>query len=128
MNAMATDKALSFFATWQKYREYLLGAIEYTYGTHTEDDVLLMIIAGRLRIWTGEKSALVTEFQEYPQMKVLNVFIGGGDLDELRDMEKNLIPFARANGCKRITGTGRLGWTKTLPGYAPGGYFMYKDI
>ncbi len=103
-------------------------ALEYTNGTHTEDDVIIMILAGKLKLWEGQRSAMLTEFSQFPRMKVLNVFIGGGDLDELREMEKQLVAHARENGCTRITGCGRLGWTKSLPGYEPGGYFMRKDI
>lgn len=118
----------SLFEIWTKCREFLLPAIEYTNGTHTEDDVIVMILSGRLKLWEGRRSAMLTEFSTFPRMKTLNVFIGGGDLDELREMEQQLIPFAKENGCTRITGCGRLGWTKTLPGYSPGGYFMYKDL
>lgn len=107
----------------------LCEAIEYTYGTHTEDDVVAMILGGKLTLWKTDKAACVTEFSQYPQMKILNVFIGGGDLEELiRIRDDLLVPFAEAHGCKRITGVGRPGWSRVLPGYTNGGISMYKDI
>lgn len=120
--------ARGFYEMWGKCRQYLLPAIEYTHGTHNEDDIIIMVLAGKLKLWEGARSAMLTEFCQFPRMKTLNVFIGGGDLEELQEMEKQLVPFARENGCARITGCGRLGWTKSLPGYEKGGFFMHKDI
>jgi hypothetical protein len=96
-----------------------------------------MLGAGQLTLWTGEKAALVTEFEHKPRMKILNVFLGGGDLAELMELEAKLVTFARAHGCARITGGSRRdvghggqrdGWQRALPGYHFGGNFFYKDI
>jgi hypothetical protein len=122
------DRLKDLIIKWEPHRKYLCEAIEYTNGTHTEDDVLTMIASGQLTLWAGEKSALVTEFSQFPRMKCLNVFIGGGDLEELRELETKVVPYAKQHNCTRITGAGRLGWTKTLPGYQTGGHFMFKDI
>ena len=63
--------------------------------------------------------------------KVLSIFIGGGDLEELRRMrDAQLVPFAKENGCKRIIGAGRKGWERALKddGYQFGGIYMHKDL
>jgi hypothetical protein len=43
-------------------------------------------------------------------------------------MEKAIVAYAKATGCTRITGGGRLGWNKVLRDYKAAGTFMYKDI
>lgn len=123
---------MSFFETWQKAREFLLPAIEQTHGTHTEDDVIVMILAGKLKLWLVEKGALVTEFVEYPRMRVCNVFLGGGELDAVVDMHADVEKYAAENGCKRVTVCGRPGWHrvfgKNIDGYQCLGTSMYKDL
>ena len=51
--------------------------------THTLDDVKEAIDAGRAELWPLNHSALVTEVVEYPQRKVLRVWLAGGNLHEL---------------------------------------------
>lgn len=120
---------MNLFATWEKAKPFLEDAILETKGTHTMDDVCLMVGAGHFTLWLTEKSALLTEFVQFPRMKTLNCFAGGGDLKDLIELrEEKLIPFAKKNGCARITGAGRKGWTKTLPGFEFGGVYMHKDI
>lgn len=120
---------MNLFDAWAKAKPILEPAIVETKGTHSVDDVCLMVGLGHFTLWVWEKSALLTEFVQYPRMKVLNCFAGGGDFEELvakRDAE--LVPFAQKNGCSRIVGAGRKGWEKKLPGYQFGGIYMHKDI
>lgn len=116
------------FEEWSRLRPLLLPSIKETQGTHTEDDVLVMLLGGKCKLWAWEKSAAITEFVSYPQMKVLNVWLVGGDLEELRAKEAELIQFAKDNSCKRITGGGRFGWSRVRSDWNKGGVFMYKDI
>jgi hypothetical protein len=120
---------LSVFAAWDKAKPLLEEALVETKGTHTIDDVCLMVGAGHFKLWCGEKSAAVTEFIQMPRMKILSVFICGGELEELRKMEtEKLIPFAKENGCTRIIGAGRAGWSRVPSDWTRGGVYMHKDI
>jgi hypothetical protein len=116
------------FKDWDGCRHIMLPAIERTNGTHTEDDVLIGLMKGQLKLWRSQNSAVVTEFIEYPRMKVLGFFLIGGDLDELlNELEPTICAFAAANGCKRVQGGGRKGWERVL-NYEYGGTHMYKDL
>lgn len=110
----------------------MLPPIEMTCGTHTEDDIVFMIIGGRLKLWVGKTCAAVTEFQEYPRLKVLNVFLCGGEknaaISEAVDFFPALLEFARMNGCKRISCTGRKGWPSIFPGALEMGTASYMDL
>ena len=113
---------------WQKCRDILLPAIERTNGTHTEDDVLAGLIKGELKLWRGERSAVVTEFVLYPRLKALGFFLIGGDLEELlNDLEPKICAYALKNGCSRVQGGGRKGWERVLD-YKFDGVFMHKDL
>jgi hypothetical protein len=121
---------MTVFETWSRAREHLLDAIEQTNGTHNEDDVLLMLLNGThgSKLWLFEKSALITEFINFPRLKALNVWLVGGDLDELRTVEPQLIEYAKQNQCIRISGGGRFGWSRVRSDWKKAGVYMYKDL
>lgn len=118
------------FETWIRCRAWLLPAIELTNGTHNEDDVLRELMSGKLLLWSGQKSAIVTEFVEYDtkKMKSLNWFLVGGDMDELLTMKPKIEEWAKAQGCKRVTCAGRKGWERVLSDYRFGCVYLYKDL
>jgi hypothetical protein len=117
---------------WVAVREWMLPAIAETNGTHTEEDVVALLLMGKLRLWVGKSYGALTEFVTYPQFKVLNIFLVGGAqqlaLSDLWSDHPALVEYARANGCKRITLGGREGWSRTPSDWSKGGVFMYKDL
>lgn len=98
-----------------KARKHLIeAALEYAEGTHTFDDVVAMVLSGKL-MWSAlPNSFIITEIVVYPQQKHLHGFLAGGDLSEIRDCQERLLDFARAAGCSTITLSGRRGWVKAL--------------
>lgn len=102
---------------WTRLRPLIEKALPYNGGTHTIEDIEAGLAAGRFHFWGAEKSAVVTEFVEYPQLRALNVFLIGGELNEVRAMAPQIEQYAREHGCKRIQGAGRPGWERALPGF-----------
>lgn len=120
---------MTLFEAWEKAKPYFEKAIEEVKGTHSIDDVCLMVGNGQMKLWVWDKSAALTEFVNFPRMKVMSCFLVGGDLEELRAKEvEHLIPFAKANGCSRIMGAGRPGWERVRSDWTRGGVYMHKDI
>lgn len=113
---------------WHECREWLLPALDYCHGSHTEDDVILRLASGEYRLWRFEKCAVVTMFYQYPQFKVLNIFIAGGDLSDLKSHQCEIELFAARNGCARIYSGGRDGWGKVFPDYERMGALYYKEL
>ncbi len=115
---------------WAQCRDAMLPAIEMTAGTHTEDDVLAMLVAGRMKLWRKGASACITEFIQYPQMKVINVFIAGGSLQEIAPLQIEIENYGRKNGCHRAALLAvREGWTRILgDNVQNGGIYAYKDL
>jgi hypothetical protein len=97
-------------------REYIEAALEYTKGTHTIQDIWDGIVTGNFQLWPGEKSAVVTEVQIYPRAKIMNIFLAGGDLEELIKIEKAISIYAKALNCHSVTISGRRGWVKIFNG------------
>ena len=76
-----------------------------------------------------EKGCIVTEVLQYPK-KVFHVFLGGGDMDQLTDMHSSVIAFAKQLGCKELTMSGRVGWSRALKkhGWEHAHTTLYKEI
>lgn len=95
-------------------RPWIEAALEYSGGTHSFLDVVEGLCAGTMQLWPADKGCIVTEIVVYPKKKVLNIFLGGGELEQILDMHENVIDWAKAQGCSALTMTGRFGWKKPL--------------
>ncbi len=93
-------------------KKYIEDALEYAKGTHTLEDIWDGIVDGTFQFWPGEKSAVITEVQIYPQKKTMHIFLAGGDLNELLEMEKSVRAFAETIGCNSMSISGRRGWLR----------------
>jgi|TARA_R110000772_G_scaffold51719_7_gene118735 hypothetical protein len=119
------------FEDVHRSRAYIEAALEYSQGTHTFTDVAAGLLSGRYQLWAGEKSAVVSEITVYPQMKVLNYFLAGGDLDEIKTIHAHIDDWGKRQGCTRATIAGRPGWARTFlkdEGYEPTWFILKKDL
>ena len=115
---------------WSHCREAMLKAIERCEGTHTEDDVLQMILTGAAKLIREGTSGVVVEVHTYPRLKALHCFLVAGNMDEVLRIEERLPALARSLGCSRITACGRHGWARVLPehGWKAVTTYMQKDV
>lgn len=123
--------APSWVADWVRCEPYVAAALEYAEDTHTLEDVFMSVLAGHRQFWPGERSAIVTEVQQFPQKKVMHFFLAGGELEELNQMQRAIEPWAREQGCKSITLAGRRGWLRSFlreEGYQPKWTIMSKEL
>ena len=109
---MAKDFILS--DDLERCRPWIEAALVYTGGTHEFDDVVKNIAQGTMQLWPSPRGCIVTEIVVYPRKKVLNVFLAGGELDQIVDMNNDITEWAVQNGCKAGTMSGRIGWKKVL--------------
>ena len=83
-----------------------------------------------MQLWPSPRGCIVTEIVVYPRKKALNVFLGGGELDQLLDMHNDVTDWAKSYGCEALTITGRFGWKKPLKahGWKPLHASFQKEI
>jgi len=98
----------------EQCKPWIEAALEYSGGTHTYQDIVDGIGEARFQLWPAPRGCLVTEIVVYPRKKVLNVFLGGGELEQLADMHKDVIAWSQAQGCTAATITGRKGWERAF--------------
>ena len=129
---METSSAINFLGTqeFERCKPYIEAALEYTGGTHDIIDIYEGLYKGTMQLWPAEKSCLVTEIINYPKMKVLNIFLGGGDLTEILSMHEDVIRWAKDQNCTALNMTGRFGWKKPLAkhGWQPMHSSYVKEI
>jgi hypothetical protein len=121
---------MSHISEIDRCQPWIEAALEYSGGTHSLSDVIDGITSGKMQLWPAPKGCIVTEIVVYPRKKMLNVFLGGGELDQLLDMHKDVIAWSKAQGCEAMTITGRFGWKKPLKahGWKPMHASFIKEI
>lgn len=98
-------------------RSHIEAALAHAGGTHTFDDVCLMVVQGRVRFWPLANGCFLTEVLDYPQQKHYHVWLGGGDLEEILAMHPQVEQAAREAKCTHLSVVGRLGWKAALKSY-----------
>lgn len=98
-------------------RPVLERALEYMEGLMTSDDVLARIVEGEAQWWPFGNSCAVTEIVAYPGGSLCRIWLGAGDLEELRTIHQMIQHWARKQGCIGTEIIGRDGWARALDGY-----------
>lgn len=98
----------------EQARPYIQAALRYAQGSPTFDDVVAAVAAGEMQFWPGISSAIITEIIAYPQYRVLNFFLAGGNRTELEEMYPPIERWGVAKGCARAAMLGRKGWDRTF--------------
>ena len=98
---------------WAKCKPFIEKAVKYQ-DSYTIDDIEDKIRSGIFHLWPGKRSAYITEFVLYPQVKALNLLFCGGNYKELEQMLPSIEAFAKAAGIKRLYGGGRKGWIRKI--------------
>lgn len=95
-------------------REWIEAALEYSGGTHDYDDIVEAVKAGMMQFWPAEDACAVTEIMVFPKKRVLHIFLAGGNMETIIDMNESAEKFAKLNGCTGMSIAGRKGWEKML--------------
>jgi len=114
----------------ERCRPWIEGALAYSGGTHDFDDIAAGIETGRFQLWPAPDGCLVTEIINYPKKRVLNVFLAGGKMAQIIDMNDAVCAWGKAHGCDTITINGRPGWAKVAApfGWKPIFTALEKDL
>lgn len=118
-------------ADWLRCRHWIEDALEHDGGLYMIEDIERIIRDGEAHFWAGERSAAVTQWWHFPRDKVLNLWLAGGDLEELTSrMFPAAEQWAAKRGATRIMLAGRPGWRKAMAphGFGPLSTLLIKEI
>lgn len=98
-------------------KTWIENALKYSGGTHDFWDIVDGVYDQRFQLWSTGKGCLVTEIHVFPKKKVINIFLGGGELAQLADMHDDVIAWAKEQGCSGASISGRKGWVRAFKKY-----------
>lgn len=98
---------------FDRLEPHIISALKHQ-DRYNLSDVKEKIRQGLFHIWSGKDAFYVSSFGEFPRYRVLNLFLCGGDYNELEEMLKSIELFAKEHECKYLTGGGRKGWLRKL--------------
>jgi hypothetical protein len=130
-NATAKNEIEDWMLVFAKVEPQIKRALKYSGGTHTSEDIFIGIANGVLDFWARNGSVIITEIIDHPQMRVLNVFLAAGKMEDLESVSSEVEEYARQAECSRITLLGRQGWTRSFlkdMGFAPKWQVLAKDL
>ena len=90
---LAEDKVEEFFAEVERCRGWIEAAIENGGDTHNFKDIVDGIISGTMQFWPSANAAAITEIVKYPNKRVLHIFLAGGKMEEIVNMNEDAIKF-----------------------------------
>lgn len=102
---------------WDRCAVWIQAAIDADPAGLPIEQVRAEIEAGRAHLWPGQRSAAVCGLLTPLGIREYHVWLAGGDLGELRQMERSAEQYARAINCERLIIHGRKGWRRALAGY-----------
>lgn len=113
-----------------RFRSLIEEAIEHGGRTHTFDDIVTMVLTGRVVFWPLVNSFLITEIVDYPQERCYHIFLAGGEIEELIEMHHKVQQAAIEQGCSHLSIAGRKGWVRALKshGWTPQLIVLKKPI
>jgi len=111
-------------------RPWLEAALEKSGGLNTLDEIKRGIASEKMQLWPAERGCIVTEIVVYHHTKAINVFLAGGELDQILQMTENVKEWAQKQGCSFAQFDGRLGWQKPLEkvGWKPHSITMHLEF
>lgn len=122
---------MTLWEQYQRCKRWLERALEYSYGTHTIEDIEQGIANGQYILWPGQHSAVLFEIVQHPRMRVAYVFLAGGSIRDIESMLPAMEDWARSIGCARAEFSGRAGWTRSFltgNGYQQRSVTMAKEL
>jgi hypothetical protein len=99
---------------FQESEQLLLNALEYSDGTHSLEDVAMALDKDEMQLWPGINTAIVTEILEFPQKKIIHVFLAAGDMNEVIRILPYIEKHGKKEGCEELSMIGRKGWERVM--------------
>jgi hypothetical protein len=97
---------------------------------YTLADIRGFIEAGHMQSFAKNDTWVVTQIVDFPQKRVLEIFLVTGDLDDAEALYDEVLQFGRERGCQIVRCYGRYGWTRKARehGWTNGQRIFWKEL
>jgi hypothetical protein len=104
-----------FDQEWERCSQWLQAALDHAGNLFTLEDVKKAVIKGEAIFLPGLEAAVIAEIRVYPQKRIYNCWLAGGNLEELKlAFAPAIRRYAKRAGCDAITIQGRPGWQRVF--------------
>ena len=99
-----------WISDWAFAEPHLEEALAHDAHSTSITTVRQFLSEGSVQLWVGTRSAALVQ----PDEDLLQVWLAGGDLSELRDMMQDLAQWGKIRQFRKIVVYGRKGWQRAL--------------
>jgi hypothetical protein len=92
------------------YHAKLARLLDRMGGLWTVDDILTAIAEGRMQSFAEGDSWAITQIADFPRVRLLEILIALGDLEQCRRLHDRILQFANDNDIGLVQAYGRRGW------------------
>ena len=127
---MKSTELNGFTEAWERSKPFLVDALGFT-GSHSIDDVLEEVKDGSAVFYPVRDGAAVFRLGDYPQKKVLLIWLYGGEMASNINGVLEAAEFHAAElECTELMIVGRRGWERVLKphGFVHQGVVLTKDV
>lgn len=104
-----------FDQEWERCSPWVQAALDHAGNLFTLEDVKKVVIKGEAIFLPGLEAAVIAEIRVYPQKRIYNCWLAGGNLEELKlAFAPAIRRYAKRAGCDAITIQGRPGWQRVF--------------
>lgn len=105
----------AFDQEWIRCSPWIQAALDHAGNLFTLDDVKESVLKGQAFFLPGFEAVVISEIRIYPQKKIYNCWLAGGNLEELKiGFAPAIRWYAKKAGCDAITIQGRPGWQRVF--------------
>ena len=98
---------------FERLEPHIISALKHQ-DRYNLSDIKEKIGQGVFHIWPGKDAFYISSFGEFPKYRILNLFLCGGNYEELEEMLKSIEQFAKQWEYKYLYGGGRKGWLRKI--------------
>jgi hypothetical protein len=99
------------------YQQKLSRVLDGMGGLYLLDDILTAIHEGRMQSHVVNNSWAITQIQDFPRARVLNLFAVVGDQADIPELQMKVLDFARDVNAALVSAHGRRGWLPQAQAY-----------
>jgi hypothetical protein len=94
------------------YEQKLARVLDHMGSTHLVSDILTAIDEGRMQSFVVNNSWAVTQVQDFPRARQLQLLAIVGDLADIDKLHDKILAYANAANVSLLATHGRLGWLR----------------
>lgn len=119
---------MSWQQEFKRLKPQIEDALSYNAGTQDLDDVKARLDDGRFSLWSSKDSVLIIESTQVGSKQFVNIVLGGGDLEQIKELVGQVEEKTKGLGFDGIMIIGRRGWGRVLSDYDEKATVFIKEM